>query len=68
MVAEENKVALVVKRHHAPSVELGFLGKNGGEHPPHSVAHPSGEVVQNQLGVVVRRATVVADFLRQHWE
>ena len=66
VVPEKDEVALVVERHHSAAVELGALREHGREHASHPVSHARREVVQDELRVVVRRAPVVFDLLRQH--
>ena len=54
MSSEEEKVALVVQRHHLPPLELGHLGEEGLEQPSDGVPEARDEPVQHKLGEVVR--------------
>ena len=59
VVAEEYEVALVVERHDAPPAKLRLLREHRREHAPDSVPHSRGEVVEDELRVMGRRAAVV---------
>lgn len=65
VVPEEDEVSLVVECHHFAPVEVRFLGEEARKHSAHSVSHLCVEVVQDQLGVVVRGVSVVGDLVPQ---
>jgi hypothetical protein len=51
VIPKENKITLVVKRHHTAPNKLWALGEQCVDHPAHLLAESRVEVVQNHLVV-----------------
>ena len=49
VVAEKDKVSLVVKGHGPLAFELGVVVEQAGQHPSHCVSKPSREVIQDHF-------------------
>jgi len=64
VVANKQKVTLVVKRDHLSAFEFWLIvGKEAPEKTPRPVSNPSVEVVQHKLGVVIGARSMVFDIL-----
>lgn len=53
MVPHEDEVPLIMECDHPATVELGYLWEPRPQHPCHCVTQTSGEIVQNNLWLVI---------------
>ena len=66
VVAEEDKIALVVQRDDLPAAKLRVVRHEAAEHAADAMAQPRRKVVENKLGPMARWPTVTAYRLRHH--
>ena len=64
MVSKENIVSLVVEGDHSSSLELRLLREETGQQTSDGMAQPSGEVVQDHLGLVSGHPPMTLEELR----
>ena len=66
MVSKEDEVSLVVEGDDSSPLELGDLGKPGGQQSRHAVPESSREVVENHLWSVLGDLPVTLHTASQH--
>jgi hypothetical protein len=66
VMTNKYEIALVMEGNHTTSTKLRILREQRSQQPPHLYTHLTVEVVENQLGTVVRGETMMANVFAQH--
>ena len=63
MLSHEDVISLIMKRYHAPPIELGRCREHGAQEPAEAAAESRVEIVENELGVVIGDRAAARDVL-----
>lgn len=65
MMSKEKEVPLVVEGHYPSSFELGNLGEQRCKKASNPVAEPCGEIIEDELRLMIRWPSVIEHLLGQ---